>query len=246
MPDKPVPDQPEPHRPEPELAPLAIATWPEVDRSARRLLILPLGSIEQHGPHLPLDTDTVIATHLAEQVHQRFPQVGLAPPMPYGASGEHRDFPGTLSIGTEALTAVLVEFVRHASTSWRQVLVINGHGGNAAALAHAAELLRIEGRSMTVQHAASGGERADPHAGYRETSLMLHLAPATVRAEMFEAGNTASLVELLPLLRTGGVRQVSGNGVLGDPTGANGEAGSRIFAAMVAAVIAQAGRLLSS
>ena len=162
-------------------APLAGATWPEVDRSARQLLVLPLGSTEQHGPHLPLDTDTVIASHLAAALHAQFPQVGLAPAMPYGASGEHRDFPGTLSIGTEALTAVLVEFVRHASLDLAAVLVINGHGGNAAALAKAAELTRFEGRSLTVHHAASGGDRADPHAGYRETSLMLHLEPAAVR-----------------------------------------------------------------
>jgi creatinine amidohydrolase len=228
----------------PVLAPLAGATWPEIDRSARRLLVLPLGSTEQHGPHLPLDTDTVIASHLAGALHEHFPQLGLAPPMSYGASGEHRDFPGTLSIGTEALAAVLTEFVRHASLTWRHVLVINGHGGNAAALAKAAELMRYEGRSLTVQHAASHGDRADPHAGYRETSLMLHLDPAAVRTDLLVAGNTSPLSELLPRLRTHGVRQVSENGVLGDPTGATAAEGRRIFAGMLAAAISTAGPLL--
>ena len=229
---------------QPALAPLAGATWPEIDRSARRLLVLPLGSTEQHGPHLPLDTDTVIASHLAAALHAQLPQVGLAPAMPYGASGEHRDFPGTLSIGTEALTAVLVEFVRHASSTWRHVLVINGHGGNAAALAKTAALTRSEGRSLTVHHAASGGDRADPHAGYRETSLMLHLEPAAVRGDRLAAGNTDALTDLLPRLQTGGVRQVSENGVLGDPTGASGEEGRRIFAMMLAAAMATARPLL--
>lgn len=229
---------------QPALAPLAGATWPEIDRSARRLLVLPLGSTEQHGPHLPLDTDTVIAGRLAAALRARFPQVGLAPSMPYGASGEHRDFPGTLSIGTEALTAVLIEFVRHASLTWRHVLVINGHGGNAGALARAAELTRFEGRSLTVHHAATGGERADPHAGYRETSLMLHLNPAVVRTDLLAAGNTSALTDLLPQLRRHGVRHVSANGVLGDPTGATAEEGERIFTAMLAAVIARAGALL--
>jgi len=228
------------------LPPLAGATWPEIGRTGRQLLVLPLGSTEQHGPHLPLNTDTVVASRLAQHVHYHFPQVGLAPPMPYGAAGEHKEFPGTLSIGTEALTAVLVKFVRHASWSWRHVLVVNGHGGNIEALAAAAELMRFEGRSMTVQHAASGGDRADAHAGYRETSLMLHLAPAAVRLDLLEAGNTRSLEDLLPLLRAGGVRSVSPNGVLGDPRGANSAEGRRVFAEMGANVLAQAGRLLGN
>ena len=229
---------------QPGLPPMAGATWPEIDRSSRRLLVLPLGSMEQHGPHLPLDTDTVVASRLAQQVHHQFPQVGLAPPMPYGASGEHKEFPGTLSIGTEALTAVLVKFVRHASWSWRHVLVINGHGGNMEALAAASELMRFEGKSMTVHHAASGGERADPHAGYRETSLMLYLAPAAVRLDLAEAGNTQPLEELLPQLRTGGVRSLSANGVLGDPTGSTSAEGKRIFQQMTSRAIAQARILL--
>ena len=161
--------------------PLADATWPEVDRSMRRLLLLPLGSTEQHGPHLPLDTDTVVAQHLARAVHARLPTTGLAPALPYGASGEHAAFPGTLSIGTEALAHVLVEFVRHAASSWEHVLVINGHGGNAEALRRATDETNVEGRSLTVEHAAAGGSRADPHAGYRETSLLLYLTPSRVR-----------------------------------------------------------------
>ena len=229
---------------QPVLPPLATATWQQVDRSDRRLLVLPLGSTEQHGPHLPLETDTVIANRLATALRAHFPRLGLAPPMPYGASGEHRDFPGTLSIGTEALTSVVVEFVRHASLTWRHVLVVNGHGGNAAALAQAVELTRFEGRSLTVQHAVTGGERADPHAGYRETSLMLHLDPAAVRTDLLAAGNTRPLADLLPGLRTGGVRRVSENGVLGDPTRATAEEGRRIFAVMLDAAIARARSLL--
>jgi mycofactocin system creatininase family protein len=226
------------------LPPLHAATWPLVDRSPRRLLLLPLGSTEQHGPHLPLDTDTVIAAGLAAQLHRQWPQIGLAPPMPYGASGEHKDFPGTLSIGTAALTAVLVEFVRHASASWEHVLVVNGHGGNADALTQAADLMRYEGRSMDVVHAASGGPRADAHAGYRETSLMLHLAPHSVRRDLFAPGNTAPLKELIPHLRRGGVRAVSNNGILGDPTGATALEGRRIFESMCGAATGKVRQLI--
>jgi creatinine amidohydrolase len=229
-----------------ELAPLATATWPEVDASPRRLLLLPLGSTEQHGPHLPLSTDTILPARLARRVHEELPEVGLAPTMPYGASGEHAHLPRTLYNGTEALFLVLVEFVRHAAGSWRHVLVVNGHGGNAPALRRAVELTRYEGRSLHVHHAASGGARADAHAGYRETSLMLHLQPELVRPQLAAIGNTAPLAELLPLMAAGGVRAVSPNGVLGDPTGADAGAGRRIFDEMLQRLLDQARLLLAT
>jgi creatinine amidohydrolase len=227
------------------LEPLAAATWPEVDRSPRRVLLLPLGSTEQHGPHLPLSTDTVIATRLAQWAHARRPEVGLAPAMPYGASGEHAHFPGTLSIGTEALATVLIEFVRHAAGSWRHVLVVNGHGGNADALRRAVEVSRYEGRSLHVHHAASAGPRADPHAGDRETSLMLHLDPDRVRMDRAVPGQTAPIAELMPRISTDGIRAVSPTGVLGDPTGADAEEGRRVFAEMGGRLLATIARLLA-
>lgn len=229
-----------------ELPPLATVTWPQVDAADRRVLLLPLGSTEQHGPHLPLSTDTVVASRLAERAHRTMPGVGLAPAIPYGASGEHAHFPGTLSIGTEALYQLLVEFVRHAAGDWRHVLVVNGHGGNAEALARAATLARYEGRSLQVHHAASGGPRADPHAGYRETCLMLHLAPETVRVDLAAAGAAGPLSELLPRIAAGGIRAVSANGVLGDPTGADAQEGARIFAGMADRLIDRIRGLLAA
>lgn len=225
---------------------LGAANWPQIDRSSRQLLLLPLGSTEQHGPHLPLDTDTVVAMRAAQEIHARYPSVGLAPAIPYGASGEHAAFPGTLSIGTDALCSVIVEFVRHAASTWRHVLVVNGHGGNADALAHASALTRFEGRSLTVCHAASGGPRADPHAGFRETSLMLYLAPHSVKTGLIEHGNDVALSELLPLIQKQGVRAVSENGILGDPVGANCEHGRGIFETICNGIIAVAERLLRS
>src|ERR1019366_3276731 len=116
------------HDPSAGLPPLAFARWPQVDQSDRRLLIVPIGSLEQHGPHLPLDTDARIASAVAGAVHAELPEMGLAPCIPIGASGEHAGFPGTLSIGTDALALMVVELVRHASLFWKHVLVINGHG----------------------------------------------------------------------------------------------------------------------
>src|SRR6185437_14828199 len=112
---------------------LAAARWPDVEAGPRRLLVVPVGSLEQHGAHLPLDTDTRIATAVAQRACAGRAGVGLAPPVAIGASGEHADFPGTLSIGHVALSTLLVELGRHASLHWPSMLLVNGHGGNAGA-----------------------------------------------------------------------------------------------------------------
>ena len=104
-------------------------------------LIVPVGSTEQHGPHLPLDTDTRIAVAVA---HRAAADRGhlLAPAIAYGASGEHQGFPGTVSIGTAALRTVLVEYGRSACDWAGRLVFVNGHGGNTEALRDAVALLR--------------------------------------------------------------------------------------------------------
>jgi creatinine amidohydrolase len=215
---------------------LADATWPEVERAARRVLILPVGSLEQHGPHLPLDTDAFLAAAVSAAVHRARPSAGLAPVIPFGSSGEHADFAGTLSIGREVLRDTVVELARHASRDWAALLLVNGHGGNAAALRSAAELCRREGRRVAVHHLAASG--MDGHAGRAETAMMLHLAPARVRMDRAQAGNTAEVAGLMPAMIRGGVRAVSANGVLGDPTAATAEEGGALVAELVAAAVA--------
>src|ERR1700729_1158937 len=121
--------------------------WPDVEACSRRLLVVPVGSLEQHGPHLPLDTDTRIAVAVARRACAGRPGVALAPALPVGASGEHAAFPGTLSIGSEALTACLIELGRHASLHWPALMLVNGHGGNVAAIEAAAGRRRYEGRA---------------------------------------------------------------------------------------------------
>lgn len=195
--------------------------------------MVPLGSTEQHGPHLPLDTDTRIATAVARALVERLerPDWLVAPAVAYGASGEHQSFPGTISIGTEALVTLLVEYGRSA-TCWAQRLVfINGHGGNVAALSRATRLLRSEGRNVGWCSCSSAG--SDAHAGHTETSVLLHISPAAVRTDRWRVGNESPLAELLPSLRRGGVAAVSEIGVLGDPTTATSAEGERILAEMV-------------
>jgi mycofactocin precursor peptide peptidase len=224
------------HHRVPLLGELGTATSSQLSRTSPSIII-PLGSTEQHGPHLPLDTDTRIATAVARGVEASLRAAAVdsewlvAPAIAYGSSGEHQSFAGTISIGTEALATLLVEYGRSAA-SWAERLVfINGHGGNVGALNNAVAGLRAEGRDVGWCPCAAAG--SDAHAGHTETSVLLHISPAEVLTDRWLAGNGAPLPELLPSMRRGGVAAVSPVGVLGDPTTATASEGRRIFAEMV-------------
>jgi mycofactocin system creatininase family protein len=208
---------------------LAALSWTTL--TARRpvagVLAVPVGSTEQHGPHLPLSTDTDVATWLARALARKRPDVLVAPALPYGSSGEHQDFAGTLSIGQEATRLLLVELVRSARRTFRRVLLVVGHGGNAEPVNQAVAQLRSEGHDVLAWAPSFPG---DAHAGRTETSLMLSIAPYLVRTHRAEAGATEPLPALLPTLRAEGVRAVSPNGVLGDPTGAAAAEGRQLLA----------------
>lgn len=199
-------------------------------RDSTATLLVPVGSCEQHGPHLPLDTDTRIARAVADAAAERL-NLPVAPAIGYGASGEHQAFPGTVSIGTPALRAVLLEFGRSACHWAGRVAFVNGHGGNVEALRSAVPLLRAEGRDVGWFSCAAAG--ADAHAGHSETSVLLHLSPQLVDVAAWRVGNTEPLARLMGRLRRGGVAAVSESGILGDPTTATAAAGAAIFAAMV-------------
>jgi creatinine amidohydrolase len=194
-------------------------TWTEI---ADPIVVVPVGSCEQHGPHLPLETDSIIATALADGLAARRGDCVVAPPLTITASGEHHGFAGTLSIGTEAMAAVVVELAR--SADWAAgVVFVNGHGGNHAAMQRAADVFEYERRKVLTWWPDLPD--SDPHAGHTETSLMLALAPDLVRSERAAAGPIPPMVDLVRY----GVKPLSPNGVLGDPAGASAADGVRIF-----------------
>ncbi len=214
---------------------LADRTWTDVDGAPRPLLAIPIGSCEQHGPHLPLATDAIVAEDLAGELARRRDDVVVGPTLTVTASGEHAGFAGTLSIGTPAMTQVVVELVRSADWAAGTVLV-NGHGGNADAVGDAVSVLVAEGRDvLSWWPAVTGG---DAHAGRTETSLLLALRPELVRADRIAAGAKEPLPALTRRLRADGVRAVSPNGVLGDPIGANAAEGAELLAMLTDQLVA--------
>lgn len=224
---------------------LGDATWPEVDGIARPttddrapapIVLVPVGSIEQHGPHLPLATDTIIAEELTGRAVHHTDGLMIGPTVGIGASGEHADFAGTLSIGSAVMTSVLTELVR--SADWAAgVVLVNGHGGNHEAMTAAVTALTAEGRNVLGwwprwPQRRDGGP-ADLHAGRIETSMMLAIDPGLVRLELAAAGPDTSIDEL----RSRGVRAVSPSGVLGDPDGASGREGERFITEFVSDLV---------
>ncbi|MSO59573.1 MAG: mycofactocin biosynthesis peptidyl-dipeptidase MftE [Ilumatobacteraceae bacterium] len=185
---------------------------------AHPVLVLPIGAYEQHGAHLPLDTDTRIATAIAQLALLRCQSSDfvLAPALPISASDEHQGFNGTLSAGTHATQEFLVAVCRSATWS-RGVVLVNGHGGNADALQSVHYALDDE-RITHAIWSVTGAAITDTHAGHFETSIMLHLFPELVQRDTATIGNTTALDQLMPTMRKDGLRAVSLTGVLGDPT----------------------------
>jgi len=221
---------------------LGDATWPDVGAATRvgrsldgvltPVLLIPVGSTEQHGPHLPLATDTLIAEEIAGRAVHLTDGLMVGPTISVSASGEHAGFPGTLSIGETVMANVVLELAR--SADWAAgVVFVNGHGGNHSAVTRAVTRLTAERRNALAwwpkwPQRADGGPR-DLHAGRIETSLMLAIDPGLVRFELAEAGADAAIEDL----RQRGVRAVSPSGVLGDPRDASGGEGERFITMFV-------------
>jgi creatinine amidohydrolase len=158
----------------------------------------------------------------------------ITPAVAYGSSGEHDGFAGTLSIGQDAIERIVLELGRSATRTFRHVLFVSAHGGNAKPVARAVELLRSRSRDVTLFQPDWPG---DPHAGHHETALQLAIDPQRVRMDRAVAGNTQPLGVLMPQLRAHGVRAVSASGVLGDPTTATADGGEALLETLAAELI---------
>jgi creatinine amidohydrolase len=238
---------------------LARLAWPDLEsllaRGARTAVVA-LGSTEQHGPHLPFATDTVVADALAERFCARVPEALRLPSLPFGCADEHLGFAGTLSLGAETLAALLEDLVRCLDRhGFERVAVFSAHGGNAGLLRSArarleaaaarAEVLVLgtgPGPSEALLAAAAregvAPEAAGHHAGELETSILMALAPADVRGERAEAGVLDVPADPQALFYPS-LRARAPSGVVGDPRGARAERAARYLEAWVDALVAE-------
>jgi creatinine amidohydrolase/Fe(II)-dependent formamide hydrolase-like protein len=228
-------------------------TWPEAERRLAEtdVALFPVGAVEQHGPHLPLDTDAWDAEALCADVAERCarPRPLVLPAIPYGVSYHHQDFPGTLSVDPETLARIVYEVgisaARHGIT---KLVIVNGHGGNLPTLQFAAQMINRDAHIFTC---VDTGETSDAdiarltetapdlHAGEVETSTTLAKRPHLVDMEKAEAFVPRSAVRYLDFSSEYGVEwfahtaRLSPSGVLGDPTKASVEKGERMWEVMV-------------
>ncbi len=243
---------------QPRLRRFADLRAPEVAEriTERSIFVQPLGAIEQHGPHLPLSTDSVVASAVAEAAIDRYGDevdAWLLPTLEYTKSNEHAWSPGTVWLSATTLLAVLDDLGRClATTPARRLVFLNGHGGNSALAAMANREIRLAHGLMTfLAHpgmpADQGGESPASelgmgvHGGTEETSMMLHLAPHLVRMDLAERRIPEKLA-LNKHVRFGG-RVAFGwlsddfgpDGYVGDPTVATAERGAVLFEGAVVA-----------
>lgn len=237
---------------------LARLVWPEVAHQRPCLVIIPLGATEQHGPHLPFATDTLIADALGARLAARCDNAMVLPALPIGCSSEHMGFPGTIDLGRETLVAVLADtldsLARHGV---EDAFIFSAHGGNAATLRAELATLAAAAPDLHLQMATDldgltarlhaeartfglSAETAGHHAGEIETSIMLALHPELVRANAFAPGYVSPTADPRALFYPD-LRVHAANGTVGDPRGASALHGERYLTAWTDELVAALG-----
>lgn len=239
---------------------LADLTWVEADRAARSgaVVLLPVGAFEQHGPHLPLDVDVHMALAVAEEVARRTEGVLVAPGVTWGLSDSHLPFAGTMSLSLDTMRGLLTDLVTSlARNGFERIALVVTHNSNRPLVGILTqELSRRLGQGVLslfctdfaadtfrrIRASEVGGEL---HAGELETAFELFLRPDLVRIEQaprapVEPKSVTGLSRTARDMYEGGLAQIgfklteaAPHGVLGDPTVATAETGSRVFEAMV-------------
>ncbi len=232
---------------------LGSLSWPQAQRRFAEVdvALLPVGAIEQHGPHLPLDTDAWDARRLAHDVAEACaaPRPLVLPLVPYGVSYHHADFAGTIAISPETLSRIVVDIgLAAARHGVKKLVIVNGHGGNIPALQFAAQIINRDAHIFTCVDTGETSDaeiarlietKNDVHAGEYETSTSLALRPELVDMERAAAQvphfsnrylDFSSSVSVSWFARTS---RISPTGVMGDPTKASAEKGRAMWAVMV-------------
>jgi creatinine amidohydrolase len=241
-------------------------TWRQIETAitnGKTTVLLNAGAIEQHGPHLPTATDTLVGHAVAERSAHALGDALVAPMVRPALSAHHLGFPGTLALEFGTFVDVLTQIVRGlADAGFRNIALLSSHGGNVdIMLAHVPMIARSVGDRAAVFMIPSfdnyfrqvqeildaqgiSRSRAGVHAGYAETSMMLYLHPDLVDLDNMEPGLVDDAFYRPENLKrsqlasfTYGVRSQSPNGVLGDPTGANAEVGRRLVELQVQATV---------
>lgn len=228
-------------------------TWAEIGEAIAggySTVIVVVGSIEQHGPHLPCETDCLYGLEMALRTARTLGDALVAPVIRPGCSQHHLGFPGTMSLPTEVLIATVSATLECLlDAGFTRVVLTSSHGGNFVPLAEAVEqvfepLCRQRGARLTAVLDLQGWidalKRAPNRHGLRqedmpavqgdliETSIMLALAPESVRIDRIERGYVGDF-DLEGSFARRGVQAISPNGILGDPTQASGELGREIL-----------------
>jgi creatinine amidohydrolase len=234
--------------------------WPEVKaalESGADTVVFGVGSTEQHGPHLPLSSDTLMGDWLAEATARRLGNALIAPTLCVGCSEHHLAFPGTISIEATTLQEILISYCKTLlKHGFRRAIIIPSHGGNFEAVREAVNRLREQlpdkqffafcdlKRLVEVSHRLSKEYGIAPgasgaHAGEFETSILLHLRPDLVDMQQAEEGFTGEFAPMIPDLLKYGLARVTKNGILGDGRSGDGARGERYLLAWLDLIMAE-------
>ena len=233
-------------------------TWPEAQERFQQvdIALLPVGAIEQHGPHLPLDTDAFDADYLALRVAEACsdPKPLVLPNIPYGVSYHHDEFKGTVGISNDTLAKLVYDIGMSVSHNGiKKLVIINAHGGNSPALNYAAQMINRDahifvcvdtGETSDVDIYSLVETPNDVHAGEIETSTSLAVRPHLVKMDQTGREVPEFSSRYLDFTSKRGVswyaytRKISHSGVMGDPTKASAEKGKKFWEIMITHLVA--------
>lgn len=233
-------------------------SWRDVQdalAAGKRTAVLACGAVEQHGPHLPTGTDAYLGTAIAERAARKAGNALVAPTLRPGLSEHHMHFPGSFTLSSDTFVALLRDYCTSlARQGFARVVIFPSHGGNgdvmrayvpelAREVADRCEVVLARSGALAIEEAAAylakegiSRARAGAHAGYAETSMMLAYAGRLVDMDSAAPGRADEAFYLPENIASSqmesflkGIQTQSPNGILGDPTGANAEAGERLL-----------------